>query len=151
MRIGVLSDTHGLLRPQVLDLLAGCEAILHAGDIGDPAILDRLAAVAPVAAVRGNNDRGPSYGALPDVLEGELGGLTYRMIHRRQDVEDEWARSARLIVYGHSHRPELEWRGGCLLLNPGACGRRRFQLPLTLARVTLRDGRIEPEIHVVDD
>jgi putative phosphoesterase len=149
MRIGALADTHGLLRPEVLELLAGCDAILHAGDVGDPGILARLEAIAPVAAVRGNVDRGPGLDSLPDRRAGELGGLRYRMVHRREDVAPEWPASSELIVFGHSHRPELEWRGGCLLLNPGACGPRRFQLPLTLALVTIDTGRLAPEIRVV--
>ncbi|MEM7479870.1 MAG: metallophosphoesterase family protein [Acidobacteriota bacterium] len=151
MKIGVLSDTHGLLRPEVPELLAGCDQILHAGDIGEAEILERLRQIAPVAAVRGNNDRGPAWASLPDVLTGEFDGLAYRMVHRRQDVEEVWTRSARLIVFGHSHRPEMEWRGSCLLLNPGACGRRRFQLPLTLAILHIEDGRIEPEFRTVPD
>lgn len=149
MRIGALADTHGLLRPEVLELLAGCDAILHAGDVGDPGIVARLEAIAPVAAVRGNVDRGPGLDALPDRQAGELGGIRYRMVHRREDVAPEWPAGSELIVFGHSHRPELEWRGGCLLLNPGACGPRRFQLPLTLALVTVEKGRLAPEIRVV--
>jgi len=125
MRVGVLSDTHGLLRPRVLELLAGCDRILHAGDAGGVEILDRLRSIAPVDAVRGNTDSGPEAEKLPLSLDGELAGLPFRMAHRREDVEPAWVRTSRLVVFGHSHRPELEWRGGCLLLNPGACGPRR--------------------------
>ncbi|MCP3959841.1 MAG: metallophosphoesterase family protein [bacterium] len=149
MRVAILSDTHGLLRPRVLELVAGSDRILHAGDVGDPAILDQLRQVAPVAAVRGNMDGG-GLSNLPATVAGELDGLPYRMTHRREDIDPAWPREAGLIVFGHSHRPELEWRGGCLLLNPGAVGARRFKLPLTLALVRVTDGRLVPEIVAVE-
>ncbi|HVS00382.1 MAG TPA: metallophosphoesterase family protein [Thermoanaerobaculia bacterium] len=147
MRVGVLSDTHSLLRPRVLELLAGCDRILHAGDVGDLAILEQLRRIAPVEAVRGNVDSGEE---LPEELSGDLGGLPFRMIHRREDAPPSWLRGLRLLVFGHSHRPELEWRGSCLLLNPGACGPRRFYLPLTLAILTVAAERIVPEILSVE-
>jgi hypothetical protein len=155
MRVGVLSDTHGLLRPRVLERLAGCERILHAGDVGGPEILAQLGAVTPgvpVLAVRGNTDPGGP-GALPESLEdriGDGGGVPFGMIHRREDVPRAWISRLRLIVFGHSHRPELSWQGNCLLLNPGACGARRFHLPLTLAILTVADDRIVPEILSVE-
>lgn len=119
MRVGVLSDTHGLLRPRVLELLAGCDRILHAGDVGSPEILARLREIAPLAAVRGNTDGGEVAAELPATLAGDLAGLPFRMIHQREDADPEWPRRLRLLVYGHTHRPEMEWRGSCLLLNPG--------------------------------
>jgi uncharacterized protein len=146
VRIGVVSDTHNLLRPRVLELLAGCERILHAGDVGALEILERLRAIAPVAAIRGNTDAGETAAALPPMLAGDLDGLPFRMVHSREEIDPSWPRRARLLVFGHSHRPELEWRGDCLLLNPGACGPRRFHLPLTLAILTVADSRIVPEI-----
>src|SRR6185436_13174121 len=149
MRVGVVSDTHNLLRPRVLERLDGCERILHAGDVGDLEILERLRRIAPVAAVRGNMDSGAA-AELPETLAGDLGGLPFRMVHRREDVDPDWPRKLRLIVFGHSHRPELEWHGNCLLLNPGACGPRRFHLPLTLAILTVADNRIVPEILSVE-
>jgi putative phosphoesterase len=150
MRVGVLSDTHGLLRPRVLDLLAGCDRILHGGDVGGAEILSRLQEIAPVQAVRGNTDHGPEGEALPFTVDGELDGLPFRMIHRREDARPGWLKGLRLLVFGHSHRPELEWQGSCLLLNPGACGQRRFSLPLTLALLTVKEGRIVPEIVAVE-
>jgi len=150
MRVGVLADTHGLLRPRVLELLAGCDRILHAGDVGGLEILARLRALAPVDAVRGNMDHGPDGTALPETLAGDLDGLPFRMVHRREDIAPDWIRHTRLLVFGHSHRPELEWRGSCLLLNPGACGPRRFDLPLTLAILTVAGVRIVPEILAVE-
>lgn len=149
MRVGVLSDTHNLLRPRVLELLAGCERILHAGDVGDLGLLDRLRGIAPVDAIRGNTDSGAA-ATLPEILAGDLGGLPFRMTHRREDVDPRWPAESRLVIYGHSHRPELSWHGSCLLLNPGACGPRRFHLPLTLAILRVVDHRIVPEILAVE-
>jgi uncharacterized protein len=150
LRVGILSDTHNLLRPRVLERLAGCERILHAGDVGDLSILEALRRIAPVEAVRGNTDTGATAAALPDSLAGDLAGLPFRMVHRREDAEPAWMPGLRLLIFGHSHRPELEWRGDCLLLNPGACGARRFHLPLTLAILTVAGHRIVPEILAVE-
>jgi putative phosphoesterase len=150
MRVGVVSDTHNLLRPRVLERLDGCERILHAGDVGDLEILEQLRQIAPVAAIRGNTDTGATAAELPETLAGDLGGLPFRMIHRREDANRTWPSRLRLLVFGHSHRPELEWQGNCLLLNPGACGQRRFHLPLTLAILTVADNRIVPEILSVE-
>jgi putative phosphoesterase len=159
LRVGVLSDTHGVLRPVVIERLAGCDLLLHAGDVGEPApsspagdepILARLGRLAPVVAVRGNWDEGEIAATLPATAAGELAGLPYRMTHRREDVAADWPRQSRLIVFGHSHRPELEWRGDCLLLNPGGCGARRFRLPLTVAVVTVTGNRLVPEILAVE-
>jgi putative phosphoesterase len=150
MRVGILSDTHNLLRPEVVERLAGCERILHAGDVGDLAILERLRRIAPVEAVRGNTDAGATAAALPESLAGELDNLAFRMVHRREDADPSWLSGLRLLIYGHTHRPELAWHGSCLLLNPGACGPRRFHLPLTLAILTVAGNRIVPEILAVE-
>jgi putative phosphoesterase len=150
VRVGVLSDTHNLLRPRVLERLAGCERILHGGDVGDLAILEQLRRIAPVDAIRGNTDSGATAAALPETLTGSLDGLPFRIVHRREDAPPTWTREARLVVFGHTHRPELAWQGSCLLLNPGACGPRRFHLPLTLAILTVADNRIVPEILAVE-
>ena len=150
MRVGVLSDTHNLLRPRVLELLAGCDRILHAGDVGELEILHRLRNVAPVVAVRGNTDHGATAAELPEEVEGDLDGLPFGMVHRREDVHRGWPSRLGLVIFGHSHRPEMEWRGPCLLLNPGACGARRFHLPLTLAILTVANRRLAPEILAVE-
>jgi putative phosphoesterase len=150
MRVGVLADTHGLLRPRVLELLAGCDRILHAGDVGEAAVLAALRSIAPVEAVRGNVDQGEGLERLPDSISGRLGDAAFGMVHRREDVPADWARRMRLVVFGHSHRPELGWDGRCLLLNPGACGHRRFHLPLTLAVLRVEGERVLPEIHAVE-
>src|SRR4029077_12010667 len=111
MRVGVLSDTHNLLRPRVIELLAGWERILHAGDVGDLALLDALRRIAPVDAVRGNIDSGATAAAPPEVLAGDLGGIPFHMVHRREDVDPRWLEASRLVIYVHSHRPELSWHG----------------------------------------
>ncbi len=152
MRIGLLSDTHGLLRPRVLELLAGCDRIFHAGDVGSREILARLEMLTPgvpVAAVRGNTDGG-ELADLPDSATFEIEGMALGLIHRREDVPARWQRSMRVVAFGHSHRPEIEWRSEALWINPGACGARRFRLPLTLALLTLDEGRIVPEIFAVE-
>lgn len=154
MRVGVVSDTHGVLREEVPGLLAGCDAILHAGDVGTAEVLERLARVAPVTAVRGNVDVDGPPSRLPESVEGDLDGLPYRMAHVREDAlagatSPGGADRFRLVVFGHSHRPEIGWHGECLLLNPGACGQRRFGLPLTLARLTVTGGRLVPELLAV--
>ncbi|MEM8963255.1 MAG: metallophosphoesterase family protein [Acidobacteriota bacterium] len=154
MLLIVLSDTHGLLRDSVLPHLEGADQILHAGDVGDPAILERLGSFAPTLAVRGNVDHAPGVAELPATLETSFAGVDVRMTHRRADVPDAWlrTRATTLIVFGHSHRPELDWHGNdTLLLNPGAIGARRFRLPLTLARIRLDNGRIVPELVAIED
>jgi hypothetical protein len=150
MRVAVLSDTHGLLRPRVLDEARGCELILHAGDVGDPGVLAELRRIAPVLAVRGNVDVSGELARLPSTIGREIAGLAVRMTHRREDVSERWYHEADVVVFGHSHRPELEWRGARLLLNPGAVGQRRFKLPLTMARLTVHEGRLVPEIIAVE-
>jgi putative phosphoesterase len=151
MRVGVLADTHGLLRPRVTTLLTGCDRILHAGDVGSAEVLARLRDIAPVEAVRGNVDGDAAGSGLPFRVDGELEGLPFHLVHRREDAPAGSARAhLRLLIFGHSHRPELAWEGSCLLLNPGACGPRRFTLPLTLAILTVAGGRLVPEILAVE-
>ena len=135
MKIGILSDTHGLLRPEVLDALAGCEAILHGGDIDRQEILDRLRAVAPVHAVRGNADGGWAEG-IPVCLELHLAGFHICMAHKKKDLPEDLS-AFDLAVFGHSHRFEECRAGSTLLLNPGSCGARRFRRPVTLATAEL--------------
>lgn len=145
--VGIISDTHGLLRPEALEALQGSELILHAGDVGDPAILDQLAEIAPVHAVRGNVDHGPILSDLPRTEWIDVGGVTFYMIHILEDLDlDPDTSGVDVLVYGHSHRPELQRRGRVLFLNPGSAGPRRFALPVTVARATITDGMpsIEP-------
>lgn len=151
-RIGVISDTHVLLRPQALDALAGSDLILHAGDVGAPEILEALAEIAPVHAVHGNTDHGALRGALPREAVVDLGaddgtlaedgprGRVAYVIHIAEEVElDPAASGFGLVVTGHTHLPHLEERGGVLHLNPGSAGPRRFDYPVTVARLEVED------------
>ncbi len=136
MIVGILSDTHGLLRPPVLTALAGVDHILHAGDVGDPAILDALHTIAPVTAIRGNVDTHGPCSLLPETEAIELGGRLFYLVHSVQwlDIKPESA-GIDCIVSGHSHQPGIETRNGILCINPGSCGPRRFKLPVTVATV----------------
>jgi putative phosphoesterase len=140
LNVGVLSDTHGLLRPEVLRALEGSHHILHAGDVGDPAILDALRELAPVTAIRGNIDRSGACAQLPATEVIELGGCVMYVLHSLDDL-DVKPESAGLnvVLYGHSHQPAAATRNGVLYLNPGSCGPRRFSLPVTVARLRIAD------------
>ena len=142
MKIAILSDTHDLLRPEVLALLPGCDCILHGGDISSRRILDQLAQYAPVRGVRGNNDKEWAEG-LPPYLDFELGGLRVYMTHKKKDLPGDLMRYD-LVIFGHSHQYSETWAdhpGGrrTLLLNPGSCGPRRFHQPITLAVLTISE------------
>lgn len=138
MKIGVISDTHGLLRPQAIEALHGSDWILHAGDIGTPGIIEQLALIAPVTAVRGNNDQGAAWASgIGDVVRQDFNGWQVLMVHDIADAERALAADTRIVVTGHSHKPNIEWRGGRLYLNPGSAGPRRFKLPVTVARLWL--------------
>lgn len=140
-RIGLISDTHGLLRPQALAFLEGCDRIVHAGDICDGAILDALARIAPLTAVRGNNDHGPWADALQEVERVTVDGVTLLAIHDlgqlRLGPSDG---KVGVVVSGHSHRPRIERRDGVLYVNPGSAGPRRFTLPIAIGEVTIDNG-----------
>ena len=147
-RIGVISDTHGLLRPEALEALEGVGRILHAGDIGDPDHLDALARIAPVTAIRGNIDRGPWAEALPETVSLTIGSLRIHMIHDRKALQvDPAAEDWNVVISGHSHKPGIEEAGGTLWLNPGAAGPRRFRLPVTLAFLWEEAGHPRAMIH----
>ena len=140
MKIGVLSDTHGLLRQEVLDHLRGSDAILHGGDINNRGILMTLQSIAPVYVVRGNNDREWAED-IPLSLDFSLDGLRVCMAHKKRDLPADLS-PFDLAVYGHSHRYEEGRQGKTVLLNPGSCGPRRFNQPITMAIVTIANGQI---------
>lgn len=147
MRIGLISDTHGLLRPEALAALAGCDRIVHAGDIGDPAILDRLARLAPVTAVRGNNDRGPWAAAIPETEVLEVEGRFVYVLHDVHALDlDPAAAGFHAVIAGHSHRACVEHRHGVLFVNPGSAGPRRFRLRVTVGVLTLAGGALDAEV-----
>lgn len=147
MTIGVISDTHGLLRPQAVAALQGADLILHAGDVGDRDILDRLGTVAPTVAVRGNVDTAVWATALPMTEVVEVGGLCLYMLHDRAALDlDPVAAGFAAVIFGHSHRAGAEPRDGVLFLNPGSAGPRRFSLPITIARLTVSGATLSYEI-----
>lgn len=151
MRIGLISDTHGLLRAEALGVLQGCQQIIHAGDIGEPAVLDGLRAIAPLQAIRGNIDSGDWARALPDRLDLHLGGLAIHVLHDLKQLGfDAAARGIDVVIAGHSHQPKIEQIGGVLYLNPGSAGRRRFSLPISLALLDIEDGQPRAQLVTLD-
>ena len=146
-KIGCISDTHGLLRPQAIAALEGSDIILHAGNVGVAKILDSLQKIAPVYAVRGNVDYGEGLSNLPITEVVEFAKQHFYMIHILDDLDiDPAAAGMEMVIYGHSHIPSIEERNGVIFLNPGSAGRRRFDLPVTVAQILIRDGKLEPVI-----
>jgi len=145
--VGVISDTHGLLRPEALAALRGSDYIIHAGDIGDPSIPRELAKIAPVTAIRGNVDREAWAKKIPATSVLEVQGVSIHILHSlaELDLKPEAAGFA-VVVYGHSHVAKLEKRGAVLYFNPGSAGPRRFRLPVTVGRLTVKDGKVSGEL-----
>ena len=151
MVVGVISDTHGLLRQEVLEALAGSEHILHAGDVGDFELLEKLRGVAPVTAIRGNVDVHGKCGGLPETEAVELAGRLFYLVHSLADLDvDVRVAGIGCVVSGHSHKASAEERDGVLYLNPGSAGPRRFKLPVTLARLMVDGDGIRTEIVRLD-
>lgn len=145
--IGVISDTHGLLRPEGVQALRGVELIIHAGDIGTQEVIDALRALAPVTAVRGNCDRGAWAEAYPLRQELSIGAASILVLHDLSELQIlPPGKGVRVVISGHSHRPMIRENDGVLYLNPGAAGPRRFKLPVTLALLTVQGGKVEAEI-----
>ena len=142
-RIGLISDTHGLLRPEALRYLKGADCIIHGGDIGDPAILEALAAIAPVTAVRGNNDTGAWARRLPHVDVLEVEEVSICVVH---DLGELRAVGHRVVVCGHSHKPKIEERDGFLYVNPCSAGPRRFTLPIAAGELRIRGASVRARI-----
>jgi uncharacterized protein len=145
--VGVISDTHGLLRPAAVEELRGCDRILHAGDVGDPRILKTLAQIAPVTAVRGNVDTELWARDLAEIEIAEIGKISIYMLHDlgKLDLKPE-AAGFRVVVYGHSHHPKIEEKNGVLYFNPGSAGPRRFSLPVTVGKLRIEEGDVRGEI-----
>jgi len=149
--VGVISDTHGLLRPQALAALAGVDAIVHAGDIGAPEVLSALRRIAPVTAVRGNNDRAAWAEAIPETAILDVGRARLYVLHDRQALAiDPVEEGVTVVISGHSHRPRIETRDGVLFVNPGSAGPRRFSLPIATARLRVERGAVTGEIVLLD-
>ena len=147
IRVGLISDTHGLIREEALRALAGCAHIIHAGDIVTPAILDRLRKIAPLTVVRGNNDRGDWAKSLPEFEVVELGTVLVYVRHDRAELDIEPAAAGfRVVVCGHSHKPLIESRDGVLYVNPGSAGPRRFKLPIAVGQLVIEGDNVEARI-----
>ena len=145
--VGIISDTHGLVRPEAVRALKGSELLIHAGDIGNPQVIEQLHEIAPTFVVRGNNDRGAWAADLPVTQVVEVGELLFYVLHEisQLDVDPAVAGFA-AVVSGHSHRPSIQFRDGVLYLNPGSAGPRRFSLPVAVARVHVSGRQMRPEI-----
>jgi uncharacterized protein len=141
-RVGVISDTHDLVRAEALRALRGCDLVLHAGDICGPDVLQALREIAPVIAVRGNNDHGPWADALPETAIVELGAVSVLIVHDLKTLRPGATRGLRVVISGHSHRPSKEVRDGVLYFNPGSAGPRRFTLPVSLGRLDVTGDRV---------
>ncbi|MHC8380900.1 metallophosphoesterase family protein [Pseudomonas sp. LB3P14] len=147
MKVGVISDTHGLLRAEARAALVDCERIIHAGDIGNPEILVQLESIAPPHVVCGNNDLDAPWAEnIADLLRFDLNGWQTLLVHDIADVPAVLDAGIKLVITGHSHKPCIEWRGEQLYLNPGSAGRRRFKLPVTLALLEVLETSIEPRL-----
>lgn len=151
MKVGVISDTHGLLRPEAEAALRGVEHIVHAGDVGSAEIVPQLARMAPVTAIRGNIDGASWASVLPETATVTLAGRRIHVLHDRAELAfDPAADGVAVVISGHSHRPMIERVGGVLYLNPGSAGRRRFSLPVTVAMLELSDEAVEARIVELD-
>lgn len=145
--VGVISDTHGVIRPEAIHALRGCDLLIHAGDIGDPEVLERLRALAPLTVVRGNVDNEAWATRIPSTEVVEVDGRHFYVLHDLSQLDlDPVAAGFEVIVSGHSHRPSTERRNGVLYLNPGSAGPRRFKLPVTVALVKVTRDEVRPEI-----
>jgi putative phosphoesterase len=149
VRVGIISDTHGVLRPEAIDVLTGVDLIIHAGDVGSPDILDALRHVAPVEAVRGNVDRDAWAMQLPPTAVVTLESVTAYVLHDLATLDlDPVAAGFGIVIFGHSHRAELRTRNGVVYLNPGSAGPRRFSLPITLVHLDITNG--VPRARIVE-
>jgi putative phosphoesterase len=145
--IGVISDTHGLLRPQAVDALRGSDYIIHAGDVGAPGILDKLRDIAPITTVRGNVDKGDWAGELPETDVLEAGGFLIYILHDLQQLDlKPTGAGVAVVVSGHSHVPKKEMRDGVLYFNPGSAGPRRFKLPVSIGKLIVEGGVVRAEL-----
>lgn len=148
-RVGVISDTHGLLRPEAIDVLRGSDRLVHAGDVGDPGILDALRRIAPLTAIRGNVDRVGAVRDLPATAILEVGGVSIYVLHDLAQLDlKPGAAGIGVVVTGHTHAPEIRERDGVLYLNPGSAGPKRFQLPVSVAELIVENGR--PRARLVE-
>jgi hypothetical protein len=150
LRVGLISDTHGLLRPEATAYLTGCDYIVHGGDVGNPEILDELARMAPLIVVRGNNDTQPWATRLAQTELVRIGGIFAYVIHNLEELDiDPAAAGVSVVISGHSHQPKIEERAGILYVNPGSCGPRRFNLPIAAGELIVSGSVVKPRIVVL--
>jgi uncharacterized protein len=143
LRIGAISDTHNLLRPEAVAYLHGSDHIIHAGDICDPSVLDQLREIAPLTVVRGNNDHGAWAEAIPETELAEIGGVYFYVVHDVAEMDiDPGSVGVRVVISGHSHQPEISERGSVIFLNPGSAGPRRFKLPVSAGQVIIQGSSV---------
>jgi uncharacterized protein len=145
-KIGVISDTHGLVRPEALKALRGSDLILHAGDIGAAEVIEALERIAPVTAIRGNNDTGGWAKRFPETIDVRIEGAAIHVVHSIKDLAPQIAQNADVVVSGHSHKPSIDRRDQVLYLNPGSAGPRRFKLPVAVAILTIDRTRISARL-----
>jgi len=151
VRVGLISDTHGLLRPEAVRFLSGCDRIIHGGDIGHARILDELAALAPVTAVRGNNDHGPWAQRIAETELVQIEEVWIYVIHDLNQIDiDPVAAGVHVVVSGHSHQPSIEERGSVMYVNPGSAGPRRFRLPIAAAELIVTGRSVSPRTVELD-
>jgi len=149
--IGLISDTHGLVRPEALEALRGVDLIIHPGDIGGHEVLDALRPIAPLHVIKGNNDRGAWAKKLPDTKTISVGGTKLFLIHDVNDLDfDPSRRGITVVISGHSHKPSIAERDGALFVNPGSAGPRRFKLPVAVGKLRIDDGKLKAEIIEFD-
>jgi len=144
--VGVISDTHGIVRPEVLDVFRDVDLILHAGDIGSVEVLQKLQAVAPITAVRGNNDEGEWSDKIPERRITKVGAVSIYMLHDLKQLRISSVENFQVVISGHSHRPHIENRQGILFVNPGSAGPRRFKLPVTVARLAIHGAKVSADL-----
>jgi putative phosphoesterase len=150
LKIGLISDTHNLVRPQAIRALAGVDRILHAGDICGAEVLEELRKIAPVVAVRGNNDSGMLGASIQATERVEIGGVLIYIVHDIADLDfDPKAAGFSVVVSGHSHRPAIDDKNGVLFVNPGSAGPRRFRLPVSIATLEISDGKVHAQLHLL--
>lgn len=151
IRVGLISDTHNLLRPEARRALQGVDRIIHAGDICDARVLQELAAIAPVTAVRGNNDRGPWAEVLEEKAQLDIGGVRVYIVHDLHDLDVTPERAGiKVVVTGHSHRPLMKMENGVLYINPGSAGPRRFKLPISIGFLEITDGKPKARLQTLE-
>jgi putative phosphoesterase len=150
-RIGVISDTHGLVRPEALEHLRGCDSIIHAGDVTDAVVLEAMRAIAPLTVVRGNNDRGPWASQLPTSELVRVEDVHIYVIHDLHEIDiDPVAAGVSVVISGHSHKPSIDRRDGVLYLNPGSAGPRRFTLPIAMAELVVAGAHVDARVIRLD-